>query len=211
MPDDTQVGSGAPTDQQPKLGNEANSTDASQRDESIANPEAKRYADEAAAHRKRVRELEAKLKEFEDSKLSDQQRIEKQLAELQQQHSEYQTASQQRILKALVRAEATDLGINPSLAARLVDLADIEFDDDGEPKNLRKLLKSAAEQFGLSAQPAKPAVSSGGATNPAKSAAANGPMSWDVVQELYRPENRAEYERRKPEVMAFLANNNNRR
>src|SRR5579859_5113852 len=122
----------------------------------VANPEAKKYADEAAKYRNdlkaanaRLAELEAAQKAAEDAKLSKEQLLEKRLAEYQTREAQATIAAQERILRAEVRAEAIKAGINPQLAARIIDFAAIESDENGDPKNIGELLTKAATEYGI--------------------------------------------------------------
>src|SRR5579859_6159931 len=122
----------------------------------VANPEAKKYADEAAKYRNdlkaanaRLAELEAAQKAAEEAKLSKEQLLEKRLAEYQTREAQATIAAQERILRAEVRAEAIKAGINPQLAARIIDFAAIESDDNGDPKNIGELLTKAATEYGI--------------------------------------------------------------
>ncbi|HEV2237404.1 MAG TPA: hypothetical protein VGR57_12150 [Ktedonobacterales bacterium] len=148
----------------------------------MSNPEAKKYADEAAAERTKRAALEARLakieadqkdaqRKAEEATLSEQQKLERKLADAQAAQAEQALSAQKRIVRAETKAAAVELGLNPELAARLVDFADIEFDDAGDPKNLKVLLEAAVKAYGLvpGQQPPKPATS-GGATNPGRAA-----------------------------------------
>lgn len=131
---------------------------------------------EAAATRKKAAEYDALLKAQEDAQLSETEKLQKQLAD-----------TQSRAMRAEVRAAAKDLGIKPELALKLIDQAAITFDKAGDPTNISELLTSAIEDFGLTpatstapsaSSPVKPAVTSGGATSPARSTSgANGQNS----------------------------------
>ena len=97
---------------------------------------------EAAEYRKRLRELESKVKADEEAKLTEQEKLQRRLAELERKEAEYQQALQARTLEYEVKLQASRLGIvDPEAAFRLLDLAQIEFDDDGKPANLEKILK----------------------------------------------------------------------
>ena len=128
----------------------------SQSQEQVANPEAKRYADEAAKYRKdlrdaqkRLAELEAKEKAAEDAKLSREQLLEKKLAEAQNTIAQTKLTFRERVLNAEIRAAAREAGVNPALAARLVDLAQVEDDEEGNPKNIADLLTKAIAEYGI--------------------------------------------------------------
>lgn len=120
---------------------------------------------EAAEYRKRLRELESKVKADEEAKLTEQERLQKRLAELERKEIEYQSLIQARTLEYEVKLHAAQLGIVDTDAAyRLLDLKQIEFDEDGKPVNIEKALKDLITK--------KPwLIGSGGAisaTNPAQ-------------------------------------------
>ncbi len=97
---------------------------------------------EAADYRKRLRELEGKVKANEEAKLTEQERLQKRLAELERKEMEYQMTLQARTLEYEVKLHAARLGVvDPEAAYRLLDLKQIEFDDDGKPLNIEKVLK----------------------------------------------------------------------
>lgn len=111
---------------------------------------------EAASHRTRVRELEAKLKEHEDAKLSETEKLQKRVAELE---AQAQAHGEER-LRYEVMLAAEKLGIVDSDAAyRLLDRDSLE---DGKVEEaLRKL--AAAKPYLVSRS------SGGSPTNPARS------------------------------------------
>ncbi|NPV85997.1 MAG: hypothetical protein HPY45_08325 [Anaerolineae bacterium] len=97
---------------------------------------------EAAEYRKRLRELESKVKADEEAKMTEQERLQKRLAELERKEIEYQQSLQARTLEYEVKLHAARLGVvDPEAAYRLLDLKQIEFDEDGKPANLEKVLK----------------------------------------------------------------------
>lgn len=97
---------------------------------------------EAAEHRKRLRELEGKVKADEEAKMTEQEKLQKRLAELERKETEYQQALQARTLEYEVKLHAARLGVvDPEAAYRLLDLKQIEFDEDGKPVNLEKVMK----------------------------------------------------------------------
>lgn len=123
---------------------------------------------EAAEYRKRLRELEQKAQEQENAKLSETERLQKRLAELEREQAAYQRERQERTLKYETMLAASRLGIvDPDAAYKLLDLAGIEFDEDGTPRNIEAALKEL-----LKAKPYLVAQSSGGSpTNPARTGA----------------------------------------
>ncbi len=120
---------------------------------------------EAADYRKRLRELEGKVKAEEEAKMTEQERLQKRLAELERQSTEYQQTIQTRTLEYEVKLHAARLGVvDPEAAYRLLDMKQVEFDEDGKPANIEKALRALIA--------AKPYLAGGGGqispTNPAQ-------------------------------------------
>lgn len=146
---------------------------------------------EAAKNRvdaKRLADLEAAQRAAEDAKLSETERLQKQLAELQNAQAQRELVAQERILRSEVRAEAIKAGLNPQLAAKLIDFSQVETDDNGDPTNIAELLASAIKDYGLATGNAAPQgasgaprQSAGGATNPPR---AGGPLTVTANQYL---------------------------
>jgi hypothetical protein len=129
----------------------------------------KKLRAEAAEYRKRLRELEQTVKQHEEAKLSETERLQKRLAELEREQAAWQRERQERTLKYETMLAASRLGIvDPEAAYRLLDMSKLEFDEDGNPTNLDKALQEL-----LKARPylaGYPVASSGSPTNPSRSA-----------------------------------------
>jgi hypothetical protein len=206
---DPQAGSGGTTNPQPQAGNP--STDpqagAGQSQQQLSQADYERMiADlrrENASHRTKLKAFEDEEAKRQQATLSEQQKLEKKLADLQSQHDNALRASQERLIQYEVRLQAASLGIvDPDAATKLVDWAAIDYDDAGNPTNLDKLLKDL-----LKAKPylaGRAASTSGGATNPGRTASGGGqPLSWDTIGKL-TPE---EYRTRRSEITAWIAKN----
>lgn len=166
----------------------------SQSQESVQNPEAKRYADEAAKYRKdlrdaqkRLAELEAKEKAAEEAKLSETDRLKKQLAEAQQREAQTRLTYRERVLNAEIRAAAREAGVNPALAARLVDLSQVEDDEEGNPKNIADLLTKAIAEYGITPTGAASANPNPNAQKQQQTAAAAAAMGATNAQRAMGP------------------------
>jgi predicted nuclease with TOPRIM domain len=124
---------------------------------------------EAADYRKRLRELEQTVKQHEEAKLSESERLQKRLAELEREQAAYQRERQERTLKYETMLAASKLGIvDPEAAYKLLDLTRIEFDEDGTPRNIEAALKEL-----LKAKPYLAATATAGSpTNPARATTA---------------------------------------
>jgi len=102
----------------------------------------KKLRSEAADYRKRLRELEAKVKADEEAKLSEQEKLQKRLSELEREREAWALERQERTVRYEVMLAASKLNIvDPEAAYKLLDLSTLEFDDEGLPTNLDKSLK----------------------------------------------------------------------
>jgi hypothetical protein len=131
---------------------------------------------EAAEYRKKLRDLEAKVRTDEEAKLSESERLQKRLAELERQQSEWERDRQERTLQYEVKLAAAQLGIvDPDAAWRLLDLKEVDFDDDGKPKNVDVVLKKLIQQkpYLASALTARDAGAGSGSTQHVASANIN--------------------------------------
>ena len=97
---------------------------------------------EAAEYRKRLRELERAIKAHEEEKLSEHERMQRRVAELERERYEYELRLREHTLRYETMLRARELGIvDPEAAYRLLDLAEVEYDEDGRPTNLERLLR----------------------------------------------------------------------
>lgn len=102
---------------------------------------------EAAAYRRKVRELEAKLKQYEEAQLSEQEKLQRRLAELERQQAEWERQRQETVLRYETMLAAQRMGIvDPDAAWRLIDMNAIEFDEDGNPSNLDAVLRALVQE-----------------------------------------------------------------
>lgn len=120
---------------------------------------------EAAEYRKKLRELEQIVKQHEEAKLSETEKLQKRLAELEREQASWQQERQERTLRYETMLAASRLGIvDPEAAYKLLDLAEIEFDEDGSPRNLEKALRDL-----IAKRPYLAGAAGGSPTNPARS------------------------------------------
>lgn len=138
---------------------------------------------EAAASRHKVKELDDLKTQIETEKLSDKEKLEKRYLDLQAEHTRVLAEKQAISTTAEIRLQASQLGFNPAAASRLIDEKEIERDGQGNPTNIDALLKQLAKEYpGLVG---KPAPTSGGATNPARSqSAAMGEVTEEYISKL---------------------------
>ena len=179
-----------------------------------------------AAHRTEAKELRQWREERERNDLSDSERKDKEIAKHQEIAAKATAENQRLRVERAVDREAARLGIDPDVASRLIDWSDLEYDDDGKPKNATKLLEAlvkdkpylvtgtptaaaaAASQNGNGAtgNGSSPNVArqlGGGATNPPSRSTGNEPMSQAVYESLMHDKDA--YNARRHEVQAWLA------
>ena len=126
----------------------------------------KKLRSEAASYRTKLSELEQKVKASEDAKLSETERTAKRLAELEREQANYQRERQERTLKYETMLAANKLGIvDPDAAYRLLDLSQVEFETDGQPKDVEKHLQAL-----IKARPYLAGGQSVGASSPTNAA-----------------------------------------
>ena len=153
---------------------------------------------EAAEYRKRLRELEQVVKQQEEAKLSEQERLQKRLAELEREQATWQRERQDLSLKYETMLMASRLGIvDPEAAYRLLDLADIEFGEDGAPRNLEQSLKDLIKRRPYLVQHAAPASVS--PTNPATGQQRAGTFTTSQIAD------RRFYEQHRDEILQAMA------
>jgi len=173
---------GAPTGQAPASDPQSPSSSSSSSSSSFQPPSEadwKRVQAELAEARRDAAGNRSKLKAIEDAQLSEAQKLERRATEAEASVKAYQA----RVAGYEVRLAAQRLGIiDPDLAA-LAIRDQLEYEDDGTPKNADKLLADllkakpylaggGAQQGQGQAQGQRPPASSGGATNPGSGARA---------------------------------------
>jgi len=101
-----------------------------------------RHRKKLSAYEKAEQESNAVKKAAEEAQLSEIERTKKQLAELQASHQVYSQRMQEKIVQNDIEKHATKLGIiDPEAAFKLLDMAELEFSESGEPTNASDLLK----------------------------------------------------------------------
>lgn len=101
----------------------------------------------AKAEGRRAAELETRLQAIEDAEKTELQRAADQLAAYQAKEAAWASERRDTLLKLAVHTKAGELGItSPGLAlAALKDAGSIEYDDQGQPKNLDETLTALLE------------------------------------------------------------------
>ena len=195
------------TDPQPQAGTTSTEPQAGDsHNEPISLEEAKKLRSEANSLRQRLRNAEARAKEFDDfkaqqetDKLSESERWQKQATDLQSKYDSDTSALTERIVRYEVERQAQRLGIiDPDAAAQLIDWDALEYDEDGTPKNADTLLKDLLKNKPYLA--GKAASTAGGATNPGRGSANTAQLSWDIITKM-TPE---QYEARRAEIQQWM-------
>ena len=112
----------------------------------------KKAREDAAKRRvddKELADLRAFKQQADEAKLSADEKRDRALAEAQQRAADAETRAQGIAIRAETRSVARELGINPELALKLLDFTEIEFNDDGDPTNIGKLLAAVVEKYEL--------------------------------------------------------------
>jgi len=165
--------------------------------DSISLDEARKLRSEAKGLRERLKVLEAEKQASDEAKLTETERTALRISELERKLVEREAAVQERTVLAATVESAARLGFaNPRLAYRLLDRNAIEYDTDGAPTNVEPLLRELlrAEPY-LTAAHARPTGSIDGGTRGSPG------LSLEQIKRM-TPE---EHEKRRDEVMAFLA------
>jgi hypothetical protein len=156
-----QDGQGQPTSGQPAAGKTFTQEELDRIISERLQREREKYKDYDA-----LKQKAAEFDKLQESQLSEQEKLQKRLAELEREKESWQRERQERTLKYETMLTASRLGIvDPEAAYRLLDLSKLEFAEDGTPKNLEQALKEL-----IKAKPylaGAPAVTGGSPANPA--------------------------------------------
>ena len=100
------------------------------------------------AERKARVAAEKKLKDADDAKLSETDRLTKRNAEMERELLDRNRENQELRVGAAIEKAAAKAGFaNPELAARLIDQAALTVDDAGSPTNVDQLVGSLAKSY----------------------------------------------------------------
>jgi hypothetical protein len=160
---------------------------------------------EQGANRTKLAAFEKAAADAEAAKLSDLEKANKRIAELEAGNNDRTRASQERIINYEIRLNAASLGIvDPDAAVKLLDWSKLKYDDDGIPQNAQELLQALVKDKPyLAAASARPPVTSGGATNPSRANAPGVQLSWDIISKMTS----AEYDARRAEIQQWMMRN----
>lgn len=123
---------------------------------------------ESKEHRLKAKELDELKKQIELEKLNETERLQKQYADLQSQHTTATRAYQERIVRYEVERVAASLGIiDTDAAVKLIDWSELKHDDDGVPENAKELLEKLLKEKPYLAGKATPTQQQGNPRIPA--------------------------------------------
>ncbi len=104
----------------------------------------KQLRDEAAAYRRKVKELEGKVSSFEQAQMTETEKLRAQAEAAAKQAAAAQEALRQARATAAISREAARHQVDPDLLARLVD---VQFDDDGEPAGVDAAVEQVLSRY----------------------------------------------------------------
>lgn len=136
----------------------------------------RKLREEAAARRIREKELQAKLQEYENEKLTESERLQKELEELRTSNVQNLTRAQEATINYQLALAAADpkneLG-DVKAAIKLIDRDALEFDDKGNIANLHDALEVLKSEYpSVRATSPRPGAPNTGSTNPPKTSTA---------------------------------------
>jgi hypothetical protein len=147
------TGAQAAPETQPPAGDSAalaaseDGAESSSQPESISLEEARKLRSESASLRKRLKAFEDAEKQRLDADKSAEERATERIAQLESSLEQERGARRSMVTQVMAVAAARKLGFrDPDLAPRLIANGDVEFTDDGQPKNVERLLGDLAKE-----------------------------------------------------------------
>jgi hypothetical protein len=145
------AGAQAASDTQPPAGDPPTQADGGTveqpQPETISFEEARKLRSEANSLRKRLKELEEAQSKATEAKLSETERLTKRAADLERELADRDRLLQERTVSSRTVETAARLGFrNPELAYRLLDQSELDFGEDGQPKNVEPLLRALLDK-----------------------------------------------------------------
>ncbi len=166
---------------------------------------------ENASHRVKAKELDELKARLESEKLSESEKLQKQLADYQARESDLTRQLQEHRVRSAVFAQASALSIiDVDAAAKLLDWSEIDYDGNGNPTNVDTLLKQlvkAKPYLVNQQQQQRQAPTSGGATNPSRSTTTSPQaLTKDYIAKLTPADYAAMTPEQKLEISRWIAN-----
>lgn len=123
-----------------------------------AREELDRHRKKLTAYEKAEADRAAAKQAADEAQLSEIDRVKKQHADIQAQHNAVLLELQETRIQHAVERAAHDLGfLHPEIAGRLLDRAELEYEDNGAPKNAKHLLEKLLKAMPELAKQAAPA------------------------------------------------------
>lgn len=164
---------------------------------------------EAANYRTKAKDLDKRIADDEAAKLSDVEKAQKRAEAAEAREK----TTRERVGRTELKLAAKDAGIIDADDAIVHLLGKLEYDDDGEPQDVAKLVTDlkaskphlfAAASSGASTQSQQaPRASTGAAMNAPRSSTQTGGLTRELIERMTP----REYALRRADVMAWLAAN----
>lgn len=138
MSDETMAG------QEPVIESDGQAPEGGQETKAFDAGYVKQFRDEAAAYRRKVKELESKVSGFEQAQMTEAEKLRAQAEAAAKQAAAAQEALRQARATAAISREAARHQVDPDLLARLVD---VQFDDDGEPAGVDAAVEQVLSRY----------------------------------------------------------------
>lgn len=126
--------------------------------------------------------LKAKVKEFEDSQKTEDQKRAEQLQELQTANQRLTQQAQEAMRMAAITAAAANAGLDPEAAVKLVDHTAIKTDEAGNVTNAAELVKAVVDKYPGMVRRGAPTIN---AVNPSRTAEPAGRTDADRTREYF--------------------------
>lgn len=134
--------------------------------------EAAKHRTEKQAERKAREDLEARVKEYEDAKLSTDEKLQRDFEETKATLQKFQAVAQEKELALQLALAAKDENISDLKAAiKLADRELIQYDDNGQISNMTEVIADLKGTYSSLFSSVKAPTASPGVTNPPKSPA----------------------------------------
>ena len=143
---------------------EANTNEPTPRTPQEYEAEIARLRREAADKRVKLNEYEEKARKEAEAQMTEAQKAQARAADMERQLAEKTRLHQEKTVSYEVKLHAAKLGIvDPDAASKLMDWSQLDYDDDGNPKNIQRLLTDLVKSKPYLAGP----QSAGNTMNPA--------------------------------------------
>jgi len=124
--------------------------------------EAKTYRVGKAGEKKKRLEIEAKLKELEDAKLSDTEKQQKKIVELEKDLVDIQTEYKEKVIDNLILTVASGKNFADMEVVKLLAKKELEDEEDPDQKAVEKVIEKIAKDKPYLIKEGEPGISGGG-------------------------------------------------